>query len=101
MLDLDSLAERRAKSLNQQEDKWREALWSPAFQKISASMSDGEVETLLTSCPSVAHMQAVIQFLERSLTTTERFPYTVLLQEAQSAGLGLSDWIKTLPGLRA
>jgi len=46
MLDLDSLAEKHAKSLNEQEDKWREALWGAEFQALAQNMSDGEVEIL-------------------------------------------------------
>lgn len=97
MLDLDTLAEQRAKSLNQQEDKWRNTLWSPDFQKISANMSDGEVERFLASCPSVDHLQSVIVFLIAHPSQQDVSPYSLLIQEAQSKNLGLSDWIKTLP----
>lgn len=95
MLDLDSLAEKRAKVLNEKEEPWRKAVWSPGFQKISASMSDGEVEILLASCKSFAQVEAVVVYLG---TLPENVsPYSLLVQEAASAGVGLGDWISRLP----
>jgi hypothetical protein len=99
MLDLDSLAEKRARTLNEGTDKWHQAVWSVEFQKISANMSDGEVETLLSSCKSVRHLNAVIAFLSKRSSPAS--PYTAMTDAATDAGLGLSEWIASLPGARA
>ena len=101
MLDLDSLAEKRARSLNQTEDQWRKVIWSPSFQKISAHMSDGEVEALIDLCPSVAHFQNVVGFLEESSSRTGVPPYTVLTDEAQKAGVSPQDWIARFEGSKS
>jgi len=98
MLDLDSLAERRAKSLNQKEDLWREAIWSTDFQEISASMSDGEVETLVSLCPSVKHLQEVVKYLQEQSKSQGLSPFTVLTQEADRAGVQPGQWIESRLG---
>ncbi len=94
MLDLDTLAEKRAKSLNQSEAVWRATLWSPAFQKISASMTDGEIEGLLISCPSVVHVELVMRYLNGHPERETVSPYALLTREAQTAGMGMAEWIK-------
>lgn len=93
MLDFDSLAERRAKSLNQEEKSWREVIWSPGFQKISTNMSDGEVEELISLCPSPHHFSVTVEFLEEHAKNSERPPFSVLTDEAAKAGLPLGDWV--------
>jgi hypothetical protein len=99
MLDLDSLAEKRARTLNEGADKWQQAVWSVEFQKISANMSDGEVESLLSSCKSVRQLEAAIAFLSKRSSPVS--PYTAMTDAAQAAGLSLGEWIATLPGARA
>jgi hypothetical protein len=98
MLDLDSLAEKRARSLNQTEDQWRTVIWSPSFQKISAQMSDGEVEALIDLCPSVTHLQNVVKFLEESFSKSGVAPFTVLTDEAKKAGVSPKDWMARFKG---
>jgi hypothetical protein len=93
MIDLDSLAEARAKALNQSEEIWRRALWSAKFQKISAQMTDGEIEGLLLSCPSVAHVDWVLGYLENHAEKTSTSPYGLLVRAAQGAGVGMGEWI--------
>src|SRR4051794_27630020 len=95
MLDLDSLAEKCAKTLNEQQAHWHKAVWSPGFQKISSHMSDGEVEILLGCCKSFVQLEAVVAFLAGHALSMH--PYKVLVDEAKTAGLGLSEWIATLP----
>ena len=97
MLDLDSLAEKCARNLNEHHTQWHQSVWSPGFQKISASMSDGEVETLLTSCKSFTQLNAVVAYLESHAPTASTTPFSILANEAKSAGLGLSEWIAHLP----
>ena len=96
MIDLDSLAEKQAKSLNEIESGWREAVWSSEFQKISESMSDGEVESLISVCPSLRHFDAVIKFLYSQESAKGSSPYLVLLESARDAGLDLATWIARL-----
>lgn len=92
MIDLDRLAEQRAKTLNQKEDLWRRAVWSADFQKLSQSMSDGEVEEFLSLCPTVKHFEAVVRFLNGRSDS----PFTLISEEAKRAGLSLEQWIAKL-----
>lgn len=94
MLDLDLLAERRAKSLNQHEDMWRQAVWSPDFQKLTQNMSDGEVEALVALCPSVRHLQTVARYLDQRSREAGVPPFTLLTQEAEKLGLKPGEWIE-------
>jgi hypothetical protein len=66
MLDLDSLAEQRARSLNQQERDWKDAVWSPSFQSLSQRMSDGEVETFLSRFNSVKGFESAVSEIEKT-----------------------------------
>jgi len=94
MLDLDSLAEKRATILNEKQESWSQAVWTPDFQKVSANMSDGEVETLLGSCKSYRQLEAVVRFLVAKAAHSS--PYSTLIQEAKKSGLTLADWIAKL-----
>ena len=96
MLDLDTLAEKCAKSLNQSEAVWRSTLWGPAFQKMSASMTDGEIEGFLSSCPSVTHVDLVVRFLSEHPDREKSSPYALITREAQNAGVGMAEWIQGL-----
>ncbi len=98
MLDLDSLAEKRARVLNQQEDSWRTAIWSAAFQKISQNMTDGEVESLVSLCTCVTHFDSVVRYLFERTQASGVAPFTVLQQEARSAGQSPEEWIKSRVG---
>lgn len=93
MLDLDTLAERRAKSLDQVAEAWRAAIWSAEFQKLSTFMSDGEVEQLISFCPSVAHLQAVVKHLNSECASSGLSPFQVLIKNSESEGLNPGEWI--------
>lgn len=93
MLDLDSLAESRARALNQGHDVWRAAVWSPAFQELSQTMSDGEVEAFIKFCPSVTHFEAAVRFLKDKAASTDKSPFKILVCEAESVGLKPDQWI--------
>ncbi len=97
MLDFDFLAESRAKSLNEQEEMWRKAIWSPLFQALSQSMTDGEVESLVAFCPSVKHFNEVIRHLDVQSKASGVPPFTVLQQLADKAGVQPAEWIRDLP----
>jgi hypothetical protein len=94
MLDLDSLAEKRAKILNQQQESWRKAIWSGTFQKLTQNMSDGEVESLISFCPSVAHLEYIVGFLDSRVQASGQAPYTILTQEAGKAGISPEEWVR-------
>ena len=93
MLDLDSLAATRAKSLSQGEDSWREAVWSEDFQKLSSFMSDGEVESLIAICPSVNHFRLAVAYLNAQAAASGMSPFQVLTMDSEKDGLKPSDWI--------
>ena len=94
MLDLDSLAQARAKSVNERVDFWRDAVWSAEFQKLSANMSDGEVEALLASCPTARHLRELTRFLVREAGVAGVSPFTLLTREAEKAGARPDAWIR-------
>lgn len=95
MLDLDSLAEQKARRLNQLEDAWRKAMWSAEFQRFSANMTDGEVEQLVSWCPSVEHLNSLVGFLENKAQQLGLTPFSCLLDVARLAQLSPEDWIKS------
>jgi hypothetical protein len=96
MLDLDSLAEKRARLLQQKDEDWRKALWSPAFQKISQTMTDGEIEGLLGHCTSPQQLDLILKFLQAHPDIGSTPSYALLEREAREAGIGLADWIQIL-----
>ena len=97
MLDLDSLAEKRAKSLNEHVERWRDAVWSADFQRAAQNMSDGEVEMLLVSCPSLGHFRALVSFIAAHPETAQLTPFGVVRREADGRGCSLTEWIAALP----
>lgn len=94
MLDLDSLADNRAKSLNQGGADWRAVVWSAEFQKISASMSDGDVENIIAWCPSPQHLKTLVKHLDSKCATSGLAPIAVISAEAERAGVSPSEWIQ-------
>lgn len=92
MLDLDALADNRAKSLNQKSESWRKAIWSPPFQKLTQSMTDGEVESLIAACPSVGHLEWVVSYLDSQAGSEP--PFSVVQGAAKKAGLTPEEWIR-------
>ena len=95
MLDLDHLASLRAQKLNQAQDQWKKAIWGPNFQKFSASMSDGEVEQLISWCPSVKHLEALTEHLLSASKAEGLTPFPLLIDIAKQAGVSPEEWIKT------
>ncbi|MBX3021602.1 MAG: hypothetical protein KF799_07990 [Bdellovibrionales bacterium] len=95
MLDFDHLADQRAKTLQQEPEGWRKAVWNSTFQKLTQSMSDGEVEVLISHCPSVGHLEWVAAFLEKNVRESGPAPFSVLTAEAAKSGVSLEEWIRT------
>lgn len=52
MIDLETIAETRAKELDQSEKDWVETLKQPAFNDFSTYLSDGEIEEFVLSFES-------------------------------------------------
>lgn len=52
MIDLETIAETRAKDLDQNEKEWVEALRQPSFNEFSSYLSDGEIENFVLSFES-------------------------------------------------
>lgn len=48
MIDLDTIAELRARNLNQSEKEWVDVLRQPAFNDFSSYLSDGEIEAFVS-----------------------------------------------------
>ncbi len=94
MLDLDSLAEQKAQRLNQAGEQWRQAVWSVDFQRFSSNMSDGEVEQLVSWCPSVSHLHSLVAYLEGIAKEKGLTPFPCLVDVAKQAKLSPEDWIK-------
>ncbi|MFT3724531.1 MAG: hypothetical protein QM773_13215 [Hyphomonadaceae bacterium] len=92
MLDLDAIAERRAQALKQTSEAWRRAIWSTAFQKLSQGMSDGEVETFVAYCTSVAQFEAVVKFIEQRCAQSQAAPFSVVTSEAEASGQSPQAW---------
>lgn len=96
MLDLDSIAERCAKALNEQEDQWRNVFWGQDFQQVTQNMSDGEVEAMVSHCSSVRDCENLVMFLKTHPDSGSIPPYALIMLEAQRAGLSIRDWIRSL-----
>lgn len=95
MLDLDHLAEEKARRLNQTKEVWSQAVWSPGFQKVLTNMSDGEVEQLISWCPSVLHLTALVGFFSKTCEAPGLTPFSALLEAAKKAKISPEEWIKT------
>ncbi len=100
MLDLDSLAEKRALALNQGKNDWFDAVWSMGFQKLSQSMSDGEVESLISWCSSVNHVYAVVKHLDGRCGEGGPSPFAVLMADAEADGMQPGEWIQQKLGAK-
>ncbi len=98
MLDLDHLAKLRAEKVSESVEAWKKVVWSSEFQKISANMSDGEVETLLNLCESASQFEKITKYLQRKSEEAQTSPYSLLEQEAAREGKDAAAWIKTYGG---
>lgn len=96
MLDLDTMAEKRAQALGETSEEWRHALWDVDFQSLSKTLSDGEVECLLLACPSLNQFKKVVTFVGQSSLQSGVSPMNLLNQEAGQQGLSLEAWIRSL-----
>ena len=99
MLDLDAIASRRAESLRQESRDWLDAVWSAAFQALSARLTDGEVTELLALCRSAADLTLVTAKLGGAPSEPGRTPFEWIKDEASRAGVPLADFaVRTAGG---
>ena len=101
MLDLNQLADGRARAVKEDVDLWRKAVWSPEFQKISQSMSDGEVEEIMHFCASAYQFQALARYLHERSECEGVSPFSLIVTESKKAGMQPADWVGTKVNARA
>ena len=94
MLDLDAIANQRAGALRQDGGAWREAVWTKAFQTLSARLSDGEVIELLGLCADATALGRVTEFLVDRTIDADLTPLDWLKREASTAGLAPDAWVR-------
>ncbi|MGE4132539.1 MAG: hypothetical protein AB7F86_12925 [Bdellovibrionales bacterium] len=94
MLNLDAIAEKKATQLNQEKELWRQAVWSAEFQKFSADLTDGEVESIVGWCPTARHLRALVSFLEEKVKETGVGPYKNLIKLAEDEKVRPDQWIQ-------
>ena len=95
MLDLDHLAEEKARRSNQAKESWSQAVWSADFQKVSTNMTDGEVEQMITWSPSVRHLTALVRYLTRACEGNQQTPFAALIETAKRAQVSPEEWIRS------
>lgn len=93
MLDLDYIADEKARSLNQTREDWRKAVWSPEFQKFTSNLSDGEIENVISWCPSVDHLNALVRQLSSEAEKRKLTPFAVLTDLAKKSKVTPEKWI--------
>ena len=96
MLDLDAIADRRAKTLSQDAPPWRAAVWSAPFQDLSSRLTDGEVIDLLDLCANAGELDQMTRVLVERAVDADLTPLDWLKREAAAADLSPLAWIKTL-----
>lgn len=95
MIDLDSLAEKRAAQLQQDVAAWKSLLWSKDFQELSQSLSDGEIEKVLELCRSTGEVSGLLNFLKTH--KSDGAPFQPWLEEqAKNMGKDLHAWLRSL-----
>ena len=87
MLDLDFLAEQQAHSLQQDQASWRQAVWNADFQKLTQSMTDGEVEIFISICASVPQFEIFVAQVKNACAKSSLTPFAALKNAAHGAGI--------------
>ena len=89
---MDALATRRAKHVGQDDQAWRQAIWGETFQKLTQSMTDGEVETFVGYCMSAKHLEAIARHIVQLCEHNQVPPFAVIQQTAEKQGLSALLW---------
>jgi hypothetical protein len=95
VIDLDNLAEAKAKRVGQDPQVWQAAVWTPAFQQLSQSISDGEIEAIIDSSQTVLHFEIITKFLSDSAFSSG-ITFGELLDKVARSGYELKDWIDSI-----
>lgn len=99
MIDLDILAETRAKALNQNQEQWRKIVWTPEFQALSQALSDGEIEMFFDSCRSTLHFEIMTKYLFESLSSGG-ITFTEMMEKVARSGYQFVDWVDAIVRIR-
>lgn len=89
MIDLESIAESRARELDQSERDWVEALRQPAFASFSTYLSDGEIERYVLSFDSPTQLIVVSGLFLKVCQEGLVSAYQDFLQTSSEMGLDL------------
>ncbi len=99
MIDLDVLAETRAKKLSQDQTAWRRAVWTPEFQKLSQNLSDGEIELFFDSCRTVLHFEIMTKNMMET-TQASGISFGEMLEKVARSGYEFIDWVDAAVEIR-
>lgn len=95
MIDLDQLAEIKAQKTGQNQQAWQAAVWNPEFQRLSQSISDGEIESIIDSSRTVRHFEIITKFLSDSVFSSG-ITFSELLDKVARSGYQLKDWFDAI-----
>lgn len=96
MLDLDAMASRQAQQFGQPAETWKSVIWSETFQRLTQNMSDGEVELLISHCPTPSHLQFASEYLEVQSKSMGKSPYQILQDECAQKGIAPGEWVLSM-----
>lgn len=96
MIDLDTIAESRAKNLNQSEKEWVEVLRQPVFNDFSSYLSDGEIEEFVSSFESSTALIRVSGIFLKGFMEGNDSAYYDFTQTVEGSGLTLSQGLDFL-----
>lgn len=95
MIDLDKLAENKAKKVGQDEAVWQKMVWTNEFQQLSQAISDGEIELFFESCRTVLHFEIMTKYLSESVFSSG-ISFSEMLDKVARSGYQLIDWVDSI-----
>jgi hypothetical protein len=95
MIDLTQLAESRAHDLGQSEKPWIDSAWSADFQRLSQSLSDGEIEQFFQSCGSVEEFRVMTSLLIETIHS-QGITFGDILSKVSRTGFLLNEWFDSI-----
>ena len=96
MLDLDDIAERHARNLNQDAGEWRTALWNEPFQRLTQSMTDGEIREFISLCDSCSRLDRAVSVVVAAGDAAISSPLSYLREAAKSSGQDAVEFVRSL-----
>jgi hypothetical protein len=91
MIDLESMAETRAKELAQSEREWVQALRQPSFNDFTTYLSDGEVENFVLCFESPESLTVVSGFFMKAYMNGHDSAYADFLDIVTPSHLDLRE----------